>query len=207
MDSINSFKWGKHMKLLKTALVVSMMSLALSGCSSKGGAQGEGAVDAAGMEGGPGGPQISKYGEGTDSGAYGGAGGAGYGPGAGGTGDPMLDDPSSPLSKRVIYFMYDSYEVLPEYQQVVSAHANYLASHPERTVILEGHADERGSPEYNIALGEQRAKAVAKMMQFQGAVDGQMQVVSFGEEKPAVSGHDESAWQQNRRVEISYSGR
>lgn len=191
------------MKLLKTALVVFMVSFALSGCSSKGGAQGEGVADG-GMDGGVGGPQISKYGEGADGGAYGG--GSGYGAGAGGTGDPMLDDPSSPLSKRVIYFMYDSYEVLPEYQQVVSAHANYLASHPERNVILEGHADERGSPEYNIALGEQRAKAVAKMMQFQGATDGQMQVVSFGEEKPAVSGHDESAWQQNRRVEIFYSG-
>ncbi|MGX2041101.1 peptidoglycan-associated lipoprotein Pal [Methylocaldum sp. MU1018] len=191
------------MKLLKTALVVFMVSFALSGCSSKGGAQGEGVADG-GMDGGAGGPQISKYGEGADGGAYGG--GSGYGAGAGGTGDPMLDDPSSPLSKRVIYFMYDSYEVLPEYQQVVSAHANYLASHPERNVILEGHADERGSPEYNIALGEQRAKAVAKMMQFQGATDGQMQVVSFGEEKPAVSGHDESAWQQNRRVEIFYSG-
>lgn len=194
------------MKLVKTALVVAMMSLVLSGCSSKGGVQEEAGAEA-GMEGGPGGPQISKYGEGTDGGAYGGPGGAGYGPGAGGTGDPMLDDPSSPLSKRVIYFMYDSYEVMPEYQQVVSAHANYLASHPERNIILEGHADERGSPEYNIALGEQRAKAVAKMMQFQGANDGQVQVVSFGEEKPAVSGHDESVWQQNRRVEISYSGR
>ncbi|MBP1148735.1 MULTISPECIES: peptidoglycan-associated lipoprotein Pal [unclassified Methylocaldum] len=193
------------MKLVKTALVVAMMSLVLNGCSSKGGVQEEAGAEA-GMEGGPGGPQISKYGEGTDGGAYG-PGGAGYGPGAGGTGDPMLDDPSSPLSKRVIYFMYDSYEVLPEYQQVVSAHANYLASHPERNIILEGHADERGSPEYNIALGEQRAKAVAKMMQFQGANDGQVQVVSFGEEKPAVSGHDESVWQQNRRVEISYSGR
>jgi len=193
------------MKLVKTALVVAMMSLVLNGCSSKGGVQEEAGAEA-GMEGGPGGPQISKYGEGTDGGAYG-PGGAGYGPGAGGTGDPMLDDPSSPLSKRVIYFMYDSYEVLPEYQQVVSAHANYLASHPERNIILEGHADERGSSEYNIALGEQRAKAVAKMMQFQGANDGQVQVVSFGEEKPAVSGHDESVWQQNRRVEISYSGR
>lgn len=194
------------MKLVKTALIVSMMSLILSGCSSKGGVREEPGAEV-GMDGGPGGPEISKYGDGTDSGVYGGPGGTGYGPGAGGTGDPMLDDPTSPLSKRVIYFMYDSYEVLPEYQEVVSAHARYLASHPERNVILEGHADERGSPEYNIALGEQRAKAVARMMQFQGTNDGQVQIVSFGEEKPAVPGHDESAWQQNRRVEISYSGR
>ncbi|BBA37315.1 peptidoglycan-associated lipoprotein [Methylocaldum marinum] len=195
------------MKLVKTGLVVAMMTLILSGCGSKGGVQQEAGPEA-GMEGGPGGPEISKYGEDVDGGQYGTGYGTEYGTGTGyGTGDPMLDDLSSPLSKRVIYFMYDSYEVLPEYQQVVTAHANYLASHPERTVILEGHADERGSPEYNIALGEQRAKAIAKMMQFQGVNDGQVQVVSFGEEKPAVSGHDESAWQQNRRVEISYSGR
>jgi len=121
--------------------------------------------------------------------------------------DPALNDPSSPLSKRVIYFRYDSYEVLPEYQTVLTAHAGYLASHGARTVTLEGHADERGSPEYNIALGEQRAKAVSKLMQLQGVNGGQLQVVSYGEEKPAVPGHDEASWQQNRRVEISYSGR
>lgn len=194
------------MKLVKTALIVSMMSLILSGCSSKGGVREEPGAEV-GMDGGPGGPEISKYGDGTDGKVYGGPGGTGYGPGAGGTGDPMLDDPTSPLSKRIIYFMYDSYEVLPEYQEIISAHARYLASHPERSVILEGHADERGSPEYNIALGELRAKAVARLMQFQGASDNQMQIVSFGEEKPAVPGHDESAWQQNRRVEITYSGR
>jgi peptidoglycan-associated lipoprotein len=200
------------MKFVKTALVVSMISLVLNGCSSKGGAQGE---DAAGIGtdggmGGAGGPEISRYGDGGAGGGAYGNGASGYGAGgagAGGTGDPALDDPSSPLSKRVIYFMYDSYQVLPEYQQVLNAHATYLASHPNRTVVLEGHADERGSPEYNIALGEQRGKAVSKMMQLQGVASNQLQVVSFGEEKPAVSGHDESAWQQNRRVEISYSGR
>ena len=201
------------MKLYQTAMVVSMFVWALSGCSSKGGAQGEGALDMK-MDNGmgtEGGPQINKYGTGDAGGMYGnGAGGMGaYGAGSGSemTGDPALDDPSSPLSKRVIYFRYDSYEVLPEYQSIVTAHANYLASHQDRTVILEGHADERGSPEYNIALGEQRGKAVSSMMQFQGASIHQLQVVSFGEEKPAVNGHDESAWQQNRRVELSYPRR
>jgi peptidoglycan-associated lipoprotein len=195
------------MKFLKSLLIVSMVALALSGCSSKGGAEGEGAADAGmyGAETGKaGGPRINRYGQGGEGGMYGSGGAGGYGAGGSGSGD--LDNPSGPLAKRVIYFMYDSYEVLPEYQSVVSAHANYLASHPEQNAVLEGHADERGSPEYNIALGEQRAKAVQRMMQLQGTGNGQIQVVSFGEEKPSVSGHDESSWQQNRRVEISYPG-
>lgn len=201
------------MKSLKFFLLASALSLTVTGCSSKGGATSEMGADA-GL-GGTGGPEISGYDEGgvgTGFGAGGGSAGAGgYGAGGGIGGsdglDPALNDPSSPLSKRVIYFRYDSYEVLPEYQAVLKAHAGYLASHGGRSVALEGHADERGSPEYNIALGEQRAKAVSKMMQLQGVGAGQLQVVSFGEEKPAVSGHDESTWQQNRRVEISYSGR
>ena len=102
--------------------------------------------------------------------------------------------------------MYNSDEVMPEYKSVISTHAAYLAAHPDQTATLEGHADERGSSEYNIALSEQRAKSVARMMNLQGVSDSQVQVVSFGEEKPSVSGHDESAWQQNRRVEISYLG-
>jgi len=189
------------MKLLRTVLMLMVLGFILNGCSSKGGAQDAGmaglGADAGGV-GGTSGPRISKYGQGGDGGMY--------GAGKGRADDPALNDPSSPLSKRVIYFMYDSYEVLPEYQSVVSAHAGYLASHPNRNVVLEGHADERGSPEYNVALGEQRGQAVARMLQLQGVNNGQLQVVSFGEEKPAVPGHDESAWQQNRRVEISYSG-
>lgn len=124
--------------------------------------------------------------------------------GRGGSGDPS--DTSGPMSQRVIYFAYDSFDVLPEYVSVVSAHAGYLASHTGRTVTLEGHADERGSSEYNVALGEQRARAVAKLMVLQGVADEQIQIVSYGEEKPASAGHDDAAWQQNRRVEIHYSG-
>lgn len=215
------------MKFLKLILIASIVTLALNGCSSKGDAQGEGGADGGangladsslgGGKGGKGGPRINPYGKGGaygtgGAGAYGADGAGGYGAdgsggyGAGGAGGGELDNPNGPLAKRVVYFQYDSYEVLPEYQSVVSAHANYLSSHPEQNVVLEGHADERGSPEYNIALGEQRAKAVLRMMRLQGAGDGQFQVVSFGEEKPAVSGHDDSSWQQNRRVEISYPG-
>ena len=200
------------MRMLKMVLLLVAAVFVLDGCSSKGGVEGEDA-DAAvlnGQVGGAGGPEIGKYGDGR-GGAYGagGAGGAGgrYGSGSGyGSGDAALDDPSSPLSKRVVYFMYDSSEVMPEYVHVINDHAAFLSSNPGKTVVLEGHADERGSSEYNIALGEQRAKSVAKMMQLQGVSDSQIQVVSFGEEKPAVSGHDESAYQQNRRVELSYPG-
>lgn len=190
------------MNQLKFGVILLAAALAAAGCSSKGGAQGEGeGADAAVM--GTGGPEIGKYGAGQGGGAYGGAGGGGYGAGGG---DAALDDPNSPLSKRVVYFNYDSSEVAPEYVSVVNNHAGFLASNPGKTVVLEGHADERGSSEYNVALGEQRAKAVAKLMKLQGVSDSQLQIVSFGEEKPAVSGHDESAYQQNRRVELAYPG-
>lgn len=115
-----------------------------------------------------------------------------------------FDDPSHPLSKQTIYFMYDSSQVQPEYIAVIEAHAGYLASHPGQRMILEGHADERGSREYNIALSEQRAKSVARAMEMQGVSPTQLDIVSYGEEKPAVEGFDESAWGQNRRVELVY---
>jgi peptidoglycan-associated lipoprotein len=203
------------MKIIRIGVIVLIAALAASACSSKGGSKpGEEGMEGSMGAAGAGGPEIGKYGEGA-GGMYGGAGAGGrygangaYGAGAQGgmAGDAALNDPSSPLYKRVIYFQYDSSEVQPEYLYVVNNHANYLASNPSKSLVLEGHADERGSPEYNIALGEQRAKAVAKLMQLQGVAENQIQVVSYGEEKPAVQGHDDSAWQQNRRVEISYPG-
>lgn len=115
-----------------------------------------------------------------------------------------LNDPQSPLAIRVIYFEYDSSEIRPEFQQVIEAHANFLAANPSVTVSIEGHADERGSREYNLALGERRAQAVKRQMQLLGATASQMHTVSYGEERPAVEGHDEKAWSQNRRVELIY---
>lgn len=115
-----------------------------------------------------------------------------------------LDDPDSILAKRVIYFGYDESAVDGEYRSVVAAHAEYLAGNPEAHVVLQGHADERGSREYNIGLGERRAEAVRRLLLFQGAADDQIRTVSYGEERPAVNGHDEPAWAQNRRVEIIY---
>jgi peptidoglycan-associated lipoprotein len=191
--------------VLSCLLLIMLLSLLFAACAKRPLEADEGEAGT-----GPGGPEIGKYGEGQGGAAYGeGAGKGRYGTGDASelTGDPQLDDPNSPLFKRIIYFMYDSSEIAPEYQRLISAHAGFLGSNPERTVVLEGHADERGSPEYNIALGEQRANSVARLLKLQGTAEGQVQVVSFGEEKPAVEGHDESAWQQNRRVEIIYSRR
>jgi len=118
-----------------------------------------------------------------------------------------LDNPQSILSSRVIYFEFDSASIRNEDRAAIQAHAQYLSQHSSASVVLEGHTDERGSREYNIALGEQRAKAVRQLLLFQGAVASQLQTVSYGEENPAAIGHDEDAWQQNRRVEITYKAR
>lgn len=117
---------------------------------------------------------------------------------------PEFSDPNNPLSKSTIYFMLDSSQVQDDFVPVIAAHAQYLASHPSQHVVLEGHADERGSPEYNIALGEQRAKSVANMLKVQGVSESQLELVSYGEEKPAVFGSDEGSWERNRRVELRY---
>lgn len=115
-----------------------------------------------------------------------------------------LDDPSSPLSVRVFYFEYDSSEVRAEYRPAVEAHAAYLAANPSVAVTVEGHADERGSREYNLALGERRAIALRRQLVLLGASAGQIRTVSYGEERPAVPGHDEAAFSRNRRAEILY---
>ena len=108
-----------------------------------------------------------------------------------------------PGQVRVIYFDYDSYAVLPAYQPVVEANARYLLANPARKATLEGHTDERGGREYNLALGQKRAEAVRKAMLLVGAKDSQLEAVSYGKEKPAVVGSSEEAMQKNRRVEIS----
>jgi peptidoglycan-associated lipoprotein len=132
--------------------------------------------------------------------------GAGTAPSTGFQGNP-LDDPASLLSNRTVYFAYDSSDLTPTDQPVVEAHGRYLADHPNASVTLEGHADERGSREYNIALGERRANSVRQLMTLIGANGAQIRVVSYGEERPAVDGHDEAAWAKNRRVEIIYRER
>ena len=108
------------------------------------------------------------------------------------------------LAKRVVYFDFDSADIRADSQAVVAAHATYLAKNPSQKVRLEGHADERGSREYNIGLGERRGQAVRRALLLQGAAEVQLSTVSYGEERPAVAGSDEQAYALNRRVEIVY---
>ena len=115
-----------------------------------------------------------------------------------------LDDPESLVSVRVIYFDYDSSTVLSQYEEIIQAHASFLQGNPDQTTTLEGHADERGSREYNLALSERRALAVKKQLVVLGASPDQIRTVSYGEERPADPGHDEQAWGLNRRVEFVY---
>ncbi len=122
---------------------------------------------------------------------------------AGFQGDP-LDDPNSLLAKRVVYFEFDRSDVREEFQATVTAHAEYLASHSEVSLTLEGHTDERGTREYNIALGERRALTVQRLLTLQGVAASQVRTVSYGEERPAALGHNEDAWSLNRRVEFIY---
>ncbi|PID45948.1 MAG: peptidoglycan-associated lipoprotein [Proteobacteria bacterium] len=118
-----------------------------------------------------------------------------------------LNDPNSILSRRVIYFAYDQSTIEPEYFEILDAHSELLASNPNLTVRLEGHADERGSREYNVALSERRAKSVEQFMDLKGVGAEQTQTVAYGEEDPIDPGHNEAAWSKNRRVEIKYIGR
>jgi peptidoglycan-associated lipoprotein len=108
------------------------------------------------------------------------------------------------LSKRVVYFDFDKSDIRADSQTVVAAHAAYLAKNPAQKVRLEGHADERGSREYNIGLGERRAQAVRRALLLQGVAEVQLSTVIYGEERPAVAGSDEQAYALNRRVEIVY---
>lgn len=108
------------------------------------------------------------------------------------------------LAKRTVYFDFDSSEIKGEGTDIVAAHAKYLSKNGPMKVRLEGHTDERGSREYNIGLGERRAQAVRRALLLQGAAEGQISTVSYGEERPAAAGSDEAAWAKNRRVEIVY---
>lgn len=116
----------------------------------------------------------------------------------------QLQDPESLLSVRIIYFDYDSSTVLSQFEEIIQAHAGFLQANPGLVATLEGHADERGSREYNLALGERRAEAVKKQLVVLGAAPDQVRTVSYGEERPADPGHDEQAWSLNRRVEFVY---
>ena len=137
-------------------------------------------------------------------------GGAGAG-GAGQSGVAPVDlsqssrDVGGPVGvARIIYFDFDSYSIKPEFQSLIEAHSRFLKANPNRKVVIEGHTDERGGREYNLALGQRRSEAVRRSMGLLGVTDNQVEAVSFGKEKPAVQGSDEAAMAQNRRAEVSY---
>jgi peptidoglycan-associated lipoprotein len=117
-----------------------------------------------------------------------------------------LTDPNSPLSKRSVYFDFDSNEVKDQYRGLLQAHARYIGEHRDARVRIEGNTDERGSREYNLALGQRRAEAVKRIMAVMGADGARIETISYGEEKPKNPGHDEAAWQENRRADIKYAG-
>ena len=117
--------------------------------------------------------------------------------------DP-LNDPNSPLAKRSIYFDFDSFTIKDEFRPVVEAHAKYLVTNKARKIVIQGNTDERGSREYNLALGQKRAEAVRKALAALGVPEPQMEAVSLGEEKPRATGNDEASWAENRRADLVY---
>ncbi|HEY5633120.1 MAG TPA: peptidoglycan-associated lipoprotein Pal [Burkholderiaceae bacterium] len=117
--------------------------------------------------------------------------------------DP-LTDPASPLAKRSVYFDFDSFTVRDDFRATIEAHARFLVSNPQRRVVVQGNADDRGSREYNLALGQKRAEAVRKALAALGVAENQVEAVSFGEEKPRATGADEASWAENRRADLVY---
>jgi peptidoglycan-associated lipoprotein len=155
--------------------------------------------------------------ENRGAGAGTGAGGAGAGAGTAPIGserpvaqvtvDPAkdpLNDPNSPLAKRSVYFDFDSFTIKDEFRPVVEAHAKFLVANKNRKVVVQGNTDERGSREYNLALGQKRSEAVRRALISLGVADGQIEAVSFGEEKPRATGTDEASFAENRRADLAY---
>jgi len=117
-----------------------------------------------------------------------------------------LKDPNNILSKRSIYYDFDKYNIKDKYKPLLQAHADYLAKHPNAKMLIQGNTDERGSREYNIALGQRRADGVKKMLELMGAPDSQIEAVSLGEEKPRCTEQTEACYSQNRRSDMLYNG-
>ena len=137
--------------------------------------------------------------------------GAGQGSGGAASGvAPVTIDPNAQTAQgpvgvaRIIYFDFDSYTVKPEFQSLIDGHARFLKANPQRHISIEGHTDERGGREYNLALGQKRSEAVRRSLTLLGVNDSQIEAVSFGKEKPAAQGAGEDVWAQNRRAEITY---
>ena len=124
----------------------------------------------------------------------------------GGNNAAMLKDPNNILSKRQIFFEFDKFDIKPEYKNLVEAHAKYLRENPGAKMLLQGNADERGSREYNVGLGQRRSDTVKRALVLLGAKEGQVESVSLGEEKPMCTEHAEGCWAKNRRDDMLYNG-
>jgi len=185
---------------MKKILFISALALLISACGDRIKPDGTVENNDAGID------------EGADGGAM--AGGIDDGAGFGGVAldggklvsydENAINDPSNVLSEKIIYFAFDSNVVADDFVELVKHHGKYLAFNANASVRLEGHADERGTREYNVALAEQRAISVQQLMLFEGATKDQIMVISYGEEKPISFGQDEESWALNRRVEIVY---
>ena len=199
----------KSIHNIKSWLLVALVALFVSACATT---QDEMPAD------GDGAPAVDQSQDGTSTvdGGSDGADASGLDGADGGDGTAIVDGPpmtatekleqtEGALSNRTIYFEFDSAKLTSESIDILETHGNFVAGNGEVSVRLEGHADERGSREYNIALGDRRAQSVRRVLLFQGASSDQVETVSYGEEKPAVEGHDEDAWSRNRRVELIYT--
>lgn len=166
-----------------------MLSIAMMGCASSGGTTDEAATTEVAAEG----SQTQAVPESPDVDVV---------------TEEQVEMTSNPLLEQtLVYFGYDRAEILPEFKDVLNAHAEYLVANPMSRIVLEGHCDERGSVEYNLALGERRANTVKRYLIVQGASPSQLESVSFGEERPAAIGSNEASWSKNRRAEIKYQAR
>lgn len=168
------------------SLTIALALAFVAGCSSTGGTR-DGSIEGAGA----GGAGTDGYGSGQVS-------GSGLGSGAGQMAGSRIPD------ERTIYFAFDSDTIRPEFEPVLEAHVRFLSANPGTSVVLQGHTDERGTREYNLALGERRANAVKRYLNVQGVSPSQLEVVSYGEERLAARGHTEEAHAQNRRVIFAY---
>lgn len=177
------------MQNLGKIFAVSLLSLAIVGCASSGGTTDEAATTDTSVEESQ--TQAVPDSQGLDVVTE---------EQAAMAANPLLD-------QTVVYFGYDRSEIRPEFKDILNAHAQYLVANPQASVSLEGHCDERGTVEYNLALGERRANTVKRYLVVQGVNPNQLESVSFGEERPAVVGSDDSAWSKNRRTEINYQAR
>ena len=182
---------------MKSGFFVLLMALLVSGCT-------------------PGTKPDSETGAGAEGGEYDSGATVGIiGEGGGLTGSALegmtisydenaINDPNNVLSIKTIYFAFDSSELSEDDVEVVKHHGKYLALNSGASMRLEGHTDERGTREYNIALADRRAQSIKKLLLFQGASSSQITIISYGEEKPTALGHDEDAWKLNRRAELVY---